>query len=181
MKALVIYESMYGNTRAIAEAVADGLRPDYDVEVLCTARAATPAVTDADLLVVGAPTHVHGMSRPATRKSAVEAALKPDSELAVEPQAEGRGVREWLSGLKRGEGIPAAAFDTRLSAPAIMTGRASAGIAKRLRRLGFTPVCEPADFLVDKQNHLLPDQIDHARQWGRQIAATATHTSAAPE
>lgn len=176
MKALVVYESMYGNTRAIAEAVADGLRPDYEVEVLCTAHPTASGVTsvDADLLIVGGPTHAHGMSRPATRKSAVEAALKPDSELVVEPEAEGRGIREWLSVLARGEGKPAAAFDTRLSAPPIMTGRASAGIAKRLRRLGFSQICEPADFLVDKQNHLLADQIDHARSWGRQIADAAS-------
>ena len=174
MKALVVYESMYGNTRMIAEAVADGLRPDYDVEVLDVAKATAATAADVDLLVVGGPTHVHGMSRPATRRSAVEAASKPDSGLTVEPDADGRGVREWLGFLAQGEGTPAAAFDTRLSAPAIMTGRASAGIAKRLRRLGFSRACEPAGFLVDKQSHLLPDQLDKARQWGRQIAEAAT-------
>ena len=77
MKALIVYESMFGNTHAVAEAVAAGLRPAVQTEVRRVAEVAPEAVAEADLLVVGAPTHVHGLSRPSTRKAAAESAKRP--------------------------------------------------------------------------------------------------------
>ena len=100
MKALIVYESMYGNTRAVAEAVAAGLRPWAKTEVYSVAEVTPAAVAEADLLVVGAPTHVHGLSRPSTRKAAAESAEAPDSGLTLEPDARETGVREWLKGLR---------------------------------------------------------------------------------
>ncbi|MFL6114535.1 MAG: flavodoxin family protein [Catenulispora sp.] len=64
MRALVVYESMYGNTRAVAEAVASGLRPAYETEVKPAVDIGAADVDRADLLVVGGPTHVHGLPRP---------------------------------------------------------------------------------------------------------------------
>ena len=62
MRTLVVYESMFGNTRAIAEAVAAGLTEAAEV-VLVPVREVTPAhVHSADLIVVGGPTHAHGLS-----------------------------------------------------------------------------------------------------------------------
>jgi flavodoxin len=76
MRALIVYESMFGNTRQIAEAVAEGLRAGHDaapVEVGLVEVGEAPAtVADVDLLVVGGPTHALGMSRPETRQSATE-------------------------------------------------------------------------------------------------------------
>ena len=66
-----------------------------------------------------------------------------------------------------------AAFDTRLKAPAALTGRASKGIAKRLRAHGSTLVAEPMSFLVTKENRLVDDEATHARGWGAQVAAAA--------
>ena len=83
-------------------------------------------LADADLVVVGGPTHAHGMSRAATRKAAVEAANKPVSGLKVEPGALGPGLREWLGALDRHQ-VKAAAFDTRMHGPAALTGRCVEG------------------------------------------------------
>ena len=88
MKAVVIYESMYGNTHLIANAIAEGLRAHGEVTVVPVAEARATVVEDADLVVVGGPTHAHGMSRTATRKGAVDAARKPGSDLVLEaPEA----------------------------------------------------------------------------------------------
>ena len=73
MRAVVIYESMYGNTRAVAEAIASDLSP-MDVTVLPVGSADASTVADADLLIVGAPTHAFGLSRPQTRLSAAQPA-----------------------------------------------------------------------------------------------------------
>jgi flavorubredoxin len=62
MRALVVYESLHGNTHVIASNIADGLRPTHEVTLVPVAEAARGLVTDADLVVVGGPTHMHGMS-----------------------------------------------------------------------------------------------------------------------
>jgi Flavodoxin domain len=172
MKAVVVYESMYGNTHLIAEAIATGLRTTSDdVVVTPVGEATNQLLADADLVVVGGPTHVHGLSRENTRKAAVDAARKGGSELDLDPDAEGAGLRDWFDAL--GE-LPtnAAAFDTRLEAPAVLTGRASRGIAKRLRAHGSALVVEPMSFLVTKESHLVDDEATHARDWGTQVGAT---------
>ena len=67
--ALVVYESMFGNTAAIARAIADGLCSRLDVEIVEVSKAPT-RLGEIDLVVAGGPTHVFGLSRPSTRRSA---------------------------------------------------------------------------------------------------------------
>ena len=94
MRVVIVYESMYGNTHVVADAIGAGLEPAADVIVVPISKAHPELLHDAALVVVGGPTHVHGMSRVTTRKGAVEAAQKPDSGLALEPGALGPGLRE---------------------------------------------------------------------------------------
>lgn len=169
MRALVVYESMYGNTRAIAEAVAAGLRPACETDVKRAAEVTADDVSAADLLVVGGPTHMHGLPRPSSRDAAAKAAVD-DEDLTLEPEARGTGLREWFEQLDDGDGKPAAAFDTRLSAPAMFTGRGSLRIAKRLHKKAFKAADEPESFLVDKQNRLLDGELERAQAWGRRLA-----------
>jgi hypothetical protein len=171
VKAVVVYESMYGNTHAIATAIAEGLQQaGHDVSVIAVHDADASTVEGTDLVVVGGPTHVHGLSRPSTRKAAVEAAEKPESDLEVEPDAIGPGVREWLGALSQTEGR-AATFDTRIDAPPALTGRASKGIARRLRAKGYTLIADPHSFLVTKESHLEPHEEEAARDWGSDLGA----------
>src|SRR6516162_7545370 len=113
MRAVIIYESMYGNTHAIADAIAQGLEPGNQVTVVPVAGATEELLDGADLVVVGGPTHVHGMSRASTRKSAVEQAHKgaggPVLEAGV--TADGPGLRDWFGSLGQ-ISAEAAAFDT---------------------------------------------------------------------
>lgn len=170
MRALVVYESMYGNTRLIAEAIARGLGPAEDVAVVPVDEAAEQPLDFWDLVVVGGPTHVHGMSRKATRQSAVDAAHKPDSDLHLEPATPGEGLREWLDALPDVTG-KAAAFDTRIDGPALLTGSASKSISKKLQHHGFEVLSEPQSFLVSKESRLLPGEEQRAQEWGHALAA----------
>ncbi|HEV2375320.1 MAG TPA: flavodoxin domain-containing protein [Streptosporangiaceae bacterium] len=169
MHAVVVYESMYGNTHKVADAIAAGLADTFDVSVVPVSRAAQQTLADADLVVVGGPTHIHGMSRRSTRKAAAEAASKPDSGLTAEPDALGQGVREWLGSLGH-HSLKAAAFDTRLQGPAALTGRASQGVGRLLRAHGFTLVAQPESFLVTKDNQLEADETSRAHEWGATLA-----------
>ena len=171
MKAVVIYESMYGNTHLIADAIGAGLETAFDVTVVPVSQAGPQLLADADLVVVGGPTHAHGMSRAATRKMAVQAASKPVSPLKLEPDATGPGLREWFGSLGRYP-VKGAAFDTRYDALVALTGRASKGVARMLRAHGFDLVAEPESFLVTKQDRLEPHESTRARDWGLKLATT---------
>ena len=170
---MVVYESMYGNTHRIADAIGAGLEAAFDVRVVPVSHAEPELIADADLVVVGGPTHVHGMSRASTRKAAVEAADKPIGGLTVEPDALGPGLRDWFGRLGNYP-VRAAAFDTRMHGPAALTGRASKGVSRLLREHGFTVVAEPESFLVTKQDRLEPHEQDRARDWGARLTAGVT-------
>ena len=175
MRALVVYESMYGNTRAIAEAIAEGIRPVHDVVVVPVGRVGPQLVDGPFLLVVGGPTHAHGMTRQRTREAAAEAAGKQDSTVVLEDGATGPGVREWLASLGH-LNVLAAAFDTRVDWPAVLSGRASKAIDRELENHGAHRVADPESFLVTKENELEPGEEDRARRWGESLAALTRAT-----
>jgi hypothetical protein len=164
MRAVVVYESMWGNTAAIAQAIARRLESFGDVELFSVLKADHAAIEGADLLVVGGPTHVHGMSRASTRISVAE------SE-AIEGASSGPGVREWLDGLPGGEGRLAAAFDTRFDKPRWLVGAASGGISRRLRRRGYRMVVPAESFVVtENEGPLKAGEIERADAWAEDVA-----------
>lgn len=93
MKAAVVYESMYGNTHSVAEAIAEGLGSVAATEVVSTEDVDQMDLTGLDMLVVGGPTHAHGMTRSQTRQAAVKDARSGEKDLTLDPAAEGPGVR----------------------------------------------------------------------------------------
>jgi hypothetical protein len=173
MRALVVYESMYGNTHTVALRIGEGLAsaPDVQVEVVNVGEATPERVAAADLVVVGGPTHIHGMTSAMSRKQAVtpatlEAEAKKGHPHEVEADAEGPGLRDWFDGLALHESVLAGAFDTRLSGNPLLTGRASKGIARRMAHHSFRLVTAPQSFLVDADTHLLPGEEERAVAWG---------------
>jgi hypothetical protein len=175
MRALVVYESLYGNTAAVGEAIGASLRAHgLEAVVGPVSRVNVGEATEFDLLVVGGPTHVHGMSSAGTRKTAVGDEKNTFPEPTLEP-----GLRSWVKRLSPGSGRLAAAFDTRLDKPVIVTGSASKGIGRRLRGRGYRIVAEPESFLVSTQNLLLEGELEHAAIWGAELAEL-TRSAAAP-
>ncbi len=168
MRAVVVYESMFGNTHRVADAIGRGLEGAGEVLVLPVDDADGDLVFAADLLVVGGPTHLHGLSRARTRDAALDMAGKPGNRLALDNHAHGPGLREWLGSLGH-VGGRAAAFDTRLSYP--LSGRASKRIAHELGLRGYSMVVAPESFVVTKDNALLAGEEERAVAWGRRLAA----------
>ena len=189
MRALVVYESMYGNTHTVAVNIAAGLSAKHDVTLVPVTRATPELVAAADLLVVGGPTHMHGMSSPSSRRLAADTARKEGSELTMDPDADGPGVRGWLDGLGS-QGMPgrlgrldklgsghdtlAVAFDTRFDGVPLLTGRASRGISRLLARHGYRLFAASESFVVSKQTTLLDGEAARARSWGAMIGAAAS-------
>lgn len=171
MRAVVVYESMYGNTHHVAHAIGAGLQESFEVTVVPVAEAGPAVLADAGLVVVGGPTHAHGMSRAGTRQAAGAAAEKPGSDVTVEPGALGPGLREWFGSLGQYP-VKAAAFDTRIHGPSAVTGRAAKGVTRLLRAHGFDVVASPESFLVTRQNVLDPGESTRARDWAARLAAS---------
>jgi Flavodoxin len=177
VRVVIAYESMFGNTHAIADAVGEGLEPMLEVVVVPLAEVGRDRLGDADLLVVGGPTHFHGMSRPRSRKWAAGMAAKPSNDLVLDRDAEGPGVRDWLTSLGHGD-TKVAAFDTRFNGLAGFTGRASKAISRKLRKRGFEMVAKPESFLVDSKHHLQPGEEARAQEWGKRLAASVVSSGA---
>lgn len=163
MRSLVVYESSFGNTQRIAKVVADGLAADGEV-TLVSVDDELPPLAEFDLLVVGAPTHVHGLSSRLSRKGALDQqGRKGDG---------GIGVRGWLEALPL-LGRPAVAvFDTRANKPELLVGSAAHGMARRLRRRGYRLTAEPESFFVAGTPGPLEDgELARAGEWAKTLAS----------
>ena len=168
MDALVVYESMFGNTEAVARAIADGLRTAYDVVVVEVGSAPAVVGPGVALVVAGGPTHAFGLTRESTR-----AAAKEQARGGV--VSRGIGLREWLDALPGGNAA-AATFDTRVPAP--VPGSAAKAAARRLRRLGFRVVVPPETFWVGaRPGPLAEGELDRARRWGERLGPRSSRHS----
>lgn len=161
MTALVVVESIFGNTRQIAQAIADGLATHTQVQLLDVAAAPPIIGDDIELLVVGGPTHAFSLTRPATRE---QAAQQPDSPGPAAPA----GLREWLDALPPGT-TAAATFDTKIAKPRL-PGSAAGAARKRLARLGYRTIARPQHFFVTATpGPLVHGELDRARTWGESL------------
>jgi hypothetical protein len=169
MRALVIYESMFGNTLEVARAVADGIAPALEPDIIDAADAPVEIGSDVALIVLGGPTHAHGMSTPASR---ADSARRAGDRLV----SRGNGMREWLDAVRPvATPVAAAVFDTRIKGPGFLWGSAAKPAAKRLASLGFQMVVEPEDFIVGgptgpQFDRLEPGEVERARAWGADVA-----------
>jgi flavodoxin len=157
---------MFGNTEQIAHAVADGLRESVDVQLAEVADAPAEPDPEVALIVAGGPTHAFSMSRQNTRADAI-------SKGASEGEQE-FGLREWLSALPSGQHTEKmATFDTKIKSMRHLPGSAAKSAAKAARRHGYESVSKAESFYVDDvDGPLLDGEVDRAREWGRQLAAS---------
>jgi flavodoxin len=163
MKALVMYESMFGNTETVARAVADGMAGRFEVTVADVRT--MPRAVGMDVIVVGGPTHAFGMSRPGTRQDAVRQGAERAGAVDV-------GLREWLDTAPQLTGVAAAAFDTKVAKP--FTGSAGRKAGRRLHGLGCRVLVPAESFHVGGTPGPLADgERERARRWGETVAAAA--------
>jgi len=148
MEALVIYDSRFGNTKRIAEAIGEALRHYGTAHVYSLEKPLPEQVGSVDLLVIGGPTHAHGISAR---------------------------MRQFTDGVTPGvgSGMMAATFDTRLRWPTVLSGSAARTIARRLRRAGVNVCVDPESFFVTRDAHpeLEPGELDRAAHWGKRLAS----------
>ena len=148
MNILVMYDSYFINTNTVAEAIADSFtQKGSNVELERLYQVDFFNLEKIDLLVVGAPTHNHGMPKP---------------------------VKSVLKKLPRGilTGKLVLSFDTRYKKSVRKSGSAARGINKLLTRLGGTPIAPPESFFVqERRGPLFPGELARASQWAAELLA----------
>jgi hypothetical protein len=172
-RALVVYESVFGDARAIAQAIAEGLSPVMPADVVAAAEAPVEIGPDVGLLVVGGPNHGFGMPRPSTREGAVK-------QYGADIADTTTGLHEWLESVRVAGGLPAAAFDTRSDHPRLLIkmDHAARTEEKLLGALGAR-IIAPAEhfFVTDAKGPLVEGEEDRARTWGKTLAGLVASRS----
>jgi flavodoxin len=168
MKALVVYESMFGNTEQIARAVAAGLAESIEVQLAEVSQAPAEPDPQVALIVAGGPTHAFSMSRTNTRADAMKRGA-PEGEREF-------GLREWMAALPSGQHTARiATFDTKIESMRFAPESAAKGAAKVARRHGYDSAVKAESFYVrEVDGPLVVGEIDRARAWARQLAASMT-------
>jgi flavodoxin len=149
MKTLVVYDSLYGNTKIIAQAIGDEI--PGEVQVLQAGEVNVSELGAYDLLIVGAPTHG---SRPSD-------AVRDMLEKVQTPALKGTQV---------------AAFDTRLTVKlARVLGFAAPRIAESLTKKGATLVGAAEGFFVmSAEGPLKGGEVERAAAWAKEIVGLIT-------
>jgi len=144
MKALIVYDSVYGNTEKIARAVAEAITPSGEVKVLGVGEANPSELASTDLLIVCSPTHA-GRPTPA--------------------------VQALLNKVPKLQGINVAAFDTRSQSKLVKVfGNAAGRIARNLKGKGGNLIASPEGFLVTgTKGPLKEGEMERAAAWAKGI------------
>ena len=158
MKAVVVYESLWGNTAAIARAVAEGIGPA--ARALCTDEATADALAGADLVVAGAPLLGFSLPTDDMRKSIAENPTMPDADTAHP------SMRAWLEGLPKGSGR-GAGFETRIW---WSPGSAAKKIALGLQDAGYAGAKTEKFIVTGRYGPLMDGEVERARAWGAKLA-----------
>ncbi len=146
MESLVVYDSKFGNTKKVAEAIALGLQAHGPVRLLGLDRLPPQELGPIDVLFVGGPTQSHGMSAR---------------------------MRQFIDALqtRAATHVMAVTFDTRFRMPAVISGSAAKTIARRLRRAGVRMFAPPESFFVTRSiPELEKGETERAAAWARSLA-----------
>jgi len=142
MKALIVYDSVYGNTEKIARAIAEAITPSGEVKVLRAGEANPSDLESTELLIVGSPTHGGRPTPP---------------------------IKDLLNKAPKLQGINVAAFDTRIMTKLVgVFGYAAGRIANNLKKKGGTLIASPEGFFVTGgQGPLKEGELERAAAWAK--------------
>jgi flavodoxin len=145
MNALVVCESQFGNTEKVALAIAGALRAFGQVKAVRVDSVHPIELQGVDMLVVGGPTQSRGVTS---------------------------GIRAFLEKIPPTQlhGLSVACFDTRLPQPRWVTGSAAGVMAKKLLKMGVSPLVPAESFLVSgKEGPLVSGELERAAAWAQTL------------
>lgn len=146
MNAIVVYFSKFGNTKKVAEAIAQGLEQDKNVRIVSSDELVPVDFDGVDLVVMGSPTHKMNL---------------PESVRQVFDQLPHKIIKGKLI----------AAFDTSYKMSGWLNHfTAGKKLTRKLRKLGGKRITPPEIFLVaEREGPLFEGEIARAKEWGTSI------------
>jgi len=158
MKVLIIYDSIFGNTEKIAQAISNYIGSKENVETLRVSDVKPEKLIGLELLIVGSPTR----------------AFKPTKAIMNFLN------KIPLNGLK---GVKVAAFDTRISTADMnsrflnllvkLFGYAAKPIADKLEKKEGSLIIPPEGFFVkDSEGPLKDGELERTADWAKLIIKT---------
>jgi len=171
MKAIVVYESYWGNTASVAQAIAEGL--GEGAKAMSTAEANGEALAGAGLIVAGSPIIAFSLPSEKTRNDML---ARPDKKAPSPPDLSHPSIRTWLVALPQaggsggGAAVRAAAFETGFK---LSPGGSAGKILRMLGEKGYKPIAKKQRFLVrSSYGPMKEGEIDRAKAWGAELAKT---------
>jgi len=141
MNALIICDSLFGNTEKIAETIAEAWRPYMQARIVAASAVTVLDLIGIGLLAIGGPTQKHGVS--------------PNIQYVLD-----MFTPEKLAGKA------VVAFDTRIQMTTWLSGSAAERIAKRLEKQGINVILPPESFFVEgREGPLKKGEIERAVRW----------------
>jgi hypothetical protein len=167
--AVVVYESIWGNTATLAWAIGQGL--GMEARVLSTLEASADAIAGADLLVLGAPVHSYGLPEFVAIQAGRDPEVGADGAI---PGTELLLMRDWLEGLPP-PGTPVAVFEIRIGN---LEGEGGAReVIEALLARGHSLIVPAESFQMERfplasgpGGWIRPEEREHAREWGARLA-----------
>ncbi len=153
MTVLIVYDSVFGNTEQVAQAMGEALKSQGDVKTLRVGNVKPEDVANVNVLIVGSPTR------------------------AFQPTP---AIKKFLKRLPRLHEVKVAAFDTRISLDDIhsrillplvkLFGYAAKPMADRLVKKGGQLTMPPEGFFVgDSEGPLKDRERERATEWARRV------------
>jgi flavodoxin len=158
MKAIVVYESHWGNTAAVARAIAEGIGPE--AQALSTAEAKGEALTGVDLIVAGSPLLGFSLPTDAMRDNIRNQPNNPAPDLSSP------SMRSWLETVPKQQGR-SAAFETRIW---WSPGSAAKAILASLEGAGYRAAKAERFIVTGKYGPLKAGELERAKAWGAELA-----------
>lgn len=149
MNALVVYDSQYGNTERIAQAIVEALLGVGEARAIRVGAMLSDNLQGVDMLILGSPTQGWRPTKP---------------------------MQALLQGFtaERLRNIDVACFDTRFLKPRWLTGSAANVMGKRLHSLGVPLLAPPESFFVqDTEGPLVKGEVERAAEWAKALANVA--------
>jgi flavodoxin len=152
VKALVIFDSTYGNTEKIARAIAGAIAASVEVKAIRVGEASLSDLESVDLLVVGSPTQG---GRPTPAMQRFLSSIPPDALRNVS-----------VSSFDTRVSVKGRGFGVRLLVGAF--GYAAGRIAESLRGKGGRLAAPPEGFVVEgNEGPLKEGEVERAAAWAR--------------
>lgn len=162
MNAIVVYESLWGNTANFARAIAEGIGPS--ARALSTADATRDVVAGADLIVAGAPLMQFMLPTDEARQNLAQ---RGQAGQPFPPDLSKPSMRNWLKGLPRGK-CAFAAFETRIR---LTLGDVTKSIGKEMEGLGYHQIVKGEQFMLKGIFGPPKDgEMERAKAWGASLA-----------